>query len=230
MIFLHSPVACSCLAEPPRLFPLRLTELARRVSSVTESWKNGALRPALLGATLALVVNAAATMWSNYLTRRDQHVQEADKCNEVAASLISTTSFARDAARAAASGLAEPIPSGAPSQRFVLPPIDEILRSQDQSLTFVDPTSRNIIFQLEAYYRAVRDDLSHTVDVKAEGDTFSLLSNSLNREYYENLLRHLAEEAAAATESLDKSRHCDDLAKTSFFSSEPRPRPHVGAR
>ncbi len=37
------------------------------------SRKNGALLAALWGAALAICVNAATTVWSNYLTRRDQH-------------------------------------------------------------------------------------------------------------------------------------------------------------
>ena len=180
-----------------------------------------------MGAALALIVNAATTLWSNYLTRHDQHVQEADKCNGLAASLISTTSFARDAAQAAASALAEPMPPGSPTKKFLLPPIDEMLHSQDQNLDIIDPASRSIIFQLEAYYRTIRDDLSHTADVKAEGDTFSLLPNSPNRELYATLLRQIAQEAGAATESLEKSPHCDDLAETSWFRSEPRPRPRA---
>jgi hypothetical protein len=47
----------------------------------------GWLTTALLGAALALLAQAAVTLWSNYLTRRDQHVEEADKCNKVAANL-----------------------------------------------------------------------------------------------------------------------------------------------
>jgi hypothetical protein len=52
---------------------------------VTESGKNGPLRAALLGAALGFVANAAITVWSNYLTRRGQHVREADNCDELEA-------------------------------------------------------------------------------------------------------------------------------------------------
>jgi len=171
-----------------------------------------------LGATFALFVNAATTVWSNYLTRRDEHVQEADKCNELAVSLITVMSLARDAAQGAASTLGEPIPPGGASKRFSFPPFDEILHSQDQSLDVIDPDSRSAVLQLEAYYRAIRDDLSHTPDIKAEGETFSLLQNSPNREFYANAMNYLVKVGDFATQRLNKSPHCDDLAKTRAVS------------
>jgi hypothetical protein len=84
----------------------------------------GWLTTAIFTAALALFVNSVVTLWSNYLTRRDQHIQEADKCNDLTASLISTTSFASDATQAAASTIEQPIQPGSSTKRFILPPID----------------------------------------------------------------------------------------------------------
>jgi hypothetical protein len=182
---------------------------------------------ALVAAALALFVNAAVTVGSSYLARRDQHVQDADKCNRAAANLISTTAFASDAVKAAASTLGEPISAGSSSKSFTIPPIDEILRSQDQYLDVVDVNSSNIVIQLETYYRTVKDNLLHSNDIKAEGHTFSLLPNSRNQTAYLNLLNGLVIEADVARNSLEKSSYCDDLAITPLLSSEPRPRPHL---
>jgi hypothetical protein len=183
-------------------------------------------RGALLGAALAFLFGIVTSFFSNYLTRRDQHVQEAHKCNALASSLLTTTSFARDAAQAAGDSIA---PSNN-KNRFVLPAIDEILHGHDQSLDIIDPTSRNIILQLEAYYRAIRDDLANSADVSHQGETFSLLPTSPNKGFYEMLLHQIAQEAQAATHSLETSAFCDELAKTAIFWPSIRKHPRAVAR
>jgi hypothetical protein len=116
----------------------RTKESSLSLATRGPSWRT----TAIFAASLALLVQAAVAFGSSYLSRLDQHVQEADKCNRVAASLINTTTFARDAVKAAASTLAE-------SKPFILPPIDDILHSQDQDLNIIDPRASDIIHQLE---------------------------------------------------------------------------------
>jgi hypothetical protein len=61
--------------------------------------------------------------------------------------------------------------------------------------------------------------------VKAEGDTFSLLPNSPNREYYKNLLHLIAQQAGAAAGGLEGSQYCYGLAEVDLLS-RPRQRPY----
>jgi hypothetical protein len=185
---------------------------------------------ALVGVVVALFINTVTNFGSNYLTRRDQHVQEADKCNDLASSLFTTASFARDAAQAASDSIAAPPLANGNANRFVLPAIDEILHGQDRSMDIIDPNSRNIVLQLEAYYRAIRDDLSNTPDVIHQGETFLLLPASPNKGFYEKLLGQIALEAQAATHSLSTSRFCDDLAKTEMLWPSIRKHDHLSAQ
>jgi hypothetical protein len=133
------------------------------------SSSNGAFRGALIGAALAFFVGMLTNFWSNYLTRRDQHVQEAEKCMGVVSSLLTAASMARGAAQVAVSSIAEPVSTNSATNKFVWPPLDEILHSQNQLLGLLDPQSRESILGLEAYYRAVRDELSNTSDVYHAG-------------------------------------------------------------
>jgi hypothetical protein len=97
-------------------------------------------------------------------------------------------------------------------------------------MDIIDPISSNIIYQLEAYYRTVKNNLSHSANVSTEGDAFSLLptsQTSQNREFYGNLLHMLAAEAIGAKDSLEKSAYCDNLAATPWIYYEPRPRPNL---
>jgi hypothetical protein len=199
-------------------------------SNKKASTGSGSLKGAFLGASLAFFFGMLTNFYSNYLTRRDQHVQEADKCNGLASSLLTTTSLARDAAQAAADAIAAPASPNRNTNRFVLPAIDEVLHSQDQSLDIIDPNSRNIILQLEAYYRAIRDDLSNTADVTHQGETFALLPSSPNKDFYENLLHMIAQEAQAASHSLEANSFCDDLAKTNIFWPSIRRHPTASPR
>ena len=206
---------------------------AKPVPDVTapQGWrKNGMLTTALLGATFALLANALIAVWSNYLTRRDQHVQEADKCNGVVETFISTTSFASEAAQTAASALAKPIPPGSSSKPFILPPIDEALHTQDQYLYIVDKTPVISLFSLRytlgqsemAYHTLMilRPRVTHFHCYPIRPTKKSTLTNCIVSR------RRLPLPA----ESLDKSSsYCNDLAKTDWFS-QPRPRPRAATR
>jgi hypothetical protein len=97
------------------------------------SSSNGAFRGALIGAALAFFVGMLTNFWSNYLTRRDQHVQEAEKCMGVVSSLLTAASMARGAAQVAVSSIAEPVSTNSATNKFVWPPLDEILHSQNQN-------------------------------------------------------------------------------------------------
>lgn len=202
----------------------RLTSSGPPISGKSRGKARGKFNAALLAAAGAILVNALTVFATNYLTRRDMHVEEADRCNSFAATLVTTTTFARQAAQAAADALAQPVPPGGKSKFFILPPIDQVLHHQERYLYMLNINSQSIIFQLEMYYQSIRADLSHSPDVKAEGDSFLLAPGSPNRAFYANLLRQIAREAGAAVQSLQTSRHCADLSRTAFFWSGPRAR------
>jgi hypothetical protein len=190
------------------------------------------LKGALIGAALAFLVGMMLNYWSNYLTRRDQHIQEAEKCDRLTASLISTTTFAREVAKSAAASIAAAIPPDRATNKFVLPPLDEILHSEDQSLDILDTQSRDSVLNVEAYYRSVRDDLSNTPGVYHTGETFGVPASSGNKDAYENILKHLAETAddAARLLSTGGASQCNNLATTDFFWPSVRHRNSAAAR
>jgi len=175
------------------------------------NWRDaGPLTVALIAAAVALFANLIVACWTNYLTRKDRLEQRAEQCEGLTESLITAATLARETAQAAVDVLAEPIPAGQSSKRFVVEPFDEILHSHAPLMYIIDPDSRSVIFRLEAYYRSLRDDLSHTDDVKAEGDTFSLRPGSPNREVYRKLFGLLAQHGTAAVNiSADKKHLCD---------------------
>ena len=181
---------------------------------------SGTLRGVIIGAALAMVASMTTTVWSNYLTRRDEHVQKAETCRSLMLSLLSTISFAHEIADSAVSSIAAPVPAfpNVATNKFVLPPVDEILHSQDQFMGILDPNSRDSVLRFEAYYRALRDDLSGTSGIYHTGETFGVPPSSGDKDAYENLMKVLARGTAGTIQILNASfGHCDDLAKTSPF-------------
>jgi hypothetical protein len=127
------------------------------------------------------------------------------------------TTFANAVAQTAASSIGSPIPANTKSNKFALPPIDDMLSPQDTLLDIPDAQSRNAVLEIQAYYRAVRDDLSNTPGVYHTGETFGVEAASGNTEFYKNMLNHLAERANIAADVLKSSTHCKHLAITKFW-------------
>ena len=178
---------------------------------------NGAFKGAIVGAALAFVVGTLTDFYADYLTRRDGHVQQARKCKELALTLATIASYASEAAQSDANSVAAPIPSGRSSNKFVLPPIDEIIHSQDQFSEVLGPKSRDAVLRLESNYRSLRDDLSHTPGIYHTGETFGIPPSSGDEGMYEHVLTALSQEAEGTTHILNASDHCRILAHTSFF-------------
>lgn len=199
-------------------------QATKRSASPTQPIKSSSISP-FLGALIGAIVGGLiVSAWSNFLTLRDQHVREADKCRGLVSSLLTTAALAREVAQSAASSIAAPIPANRASNKFALPPYDEMIHSQDQSLDILDPRSIEAVLRVEAYYQAVRDDLSNTPSIYHTGETYGVPPSSGNKDAYEGLLNLLARQADGAIRALRSSGpdYCDTLANTSLWPSVRR--------
>ena len=196
----------------------RVPEVAQPASAdVAAPPKNSQNANILVAAVVAFSFGLLTNVVSNYLNRRDQHVQEADKCTSLIASLITTTSLVQEFADSARVLVAAPLQRNKQSNKFSLPPFDEILHSQDAALTILDAPSRDSVLRVEATYRTIRDDLANTPGNYHTGETFGVPPSSGNQGAYEKLLSLLARGAESANHVLHTSNHCKSLAKTNFF-------------
>jgi hypothetical protein len=104
--------------------PIQQVELHGDPRKVTGSWQRSPLhaagacisenarippvlgRPYRRGGRAELIVGALTNVWSHYVNRRDQHVQEAEKCMGLVSSVLTMTSLVREVAQLAASSIA----------------------------------------------------------------------------------------------------------------------------
>ena len=180
---------------------------------------------ALLAAGLAFLAGMVTAYWSNYATRRDQHIQEAQKCTGLTSSLLTTALLIQEFSIEDIKAIATP-PLSPNNQvhKFLLPPLDEIIRSQYGSIDLLDYKTRDLVMRLEQYYRGVRDDIANTSGVYHAGSTFGVYTDS-DKTLYAGLLNLLSQEAADTIGALSASHQCKILGETSIFWPSARRAP-----
>jgi hypothetical protein len=153
-------------------------DLAERSQRDLEDVKRTARRKELtglaIGASVAILGSLISNTYSSYLTRRDENARQVAACEGTTINLSVALHAIKDAAGLASQNLLEK-----KQHVVVLPPIDEIMRSQDQAAELLDEASQRDTIHLEMSYRAIRDQLANDSDVVTSmGDTFELPANA----------------------------------------------------